>query len=605
MCGSVSAHLACLAASSLACWCSDAAASLRTSNPHAAPNQFRLPAPATLLELGRPASRPHHLPLLHRVQPRQPRASPPATALPRPTTVTGLPTEQTRARRDRWALLGLCLAGFAWRVAGLGFQSLWRDEVDSLRFATRPLAELLRTFSKPGENGPLFFLALRPWLAAAGQSEFALRFPSAVAGALAIPLVYVLARRLMRIAAGNDAAPTGMAAANVPLVTALLVAINPYLTWYSQEGKMYAWLVVLVLCTHLAFLAAVGSSMNPSHAASRFGNWLRWLLYLALLALSVLTHALAVLVVAVHALWLLALMPASRRSWLPFALTLLAPALPYFALVGWWQLRLFFDPQFQTGHPVVPLTDMASVLLVGFSHGVAAPLNLLILSGLLFVSLVGLVFGARRIGNGDRWSGARLAAMLLIWLVVPLLALFAISLRKPLFTDRYLIWTLPALAMALALGVSALRHTWRPLGWIALGGLVSLGLLVGWRQAHVPIKADFRAAAAYVQAHRQPDDRLLFLIPHARYTFEYYAGQQTGWIDGPYTNSGNLPEQVADEMARALAGAPAVWLVASEVRLWDERGLVRGWLENNARPTDDAQFTRVQVLRYALPAPER
>jgi hypothetical protein len=90
----------------------------------------------------------------------------------------------------RLLMLGILLGAWAWRLAGLTSQSLWRDEVDSLRFATRPLPEVLAAFTRPGENGPLFYLLLRPWLALAGHSEFALRFPSVLMGVLAIPLIF-------------------------------------------------------------------------------------------------------------------------------------------------------------------------------------------------------------------------------------------------------------------------------------------------------------------------------------------------------------------------------------------------------------------------------
>lgn len=503
---------------------------------------------------------------------------------------TDSPATRRRRATDRTALLGLCLAAFAGRLAGLTAQSLWRDEVDSLRFAGRPLAELLHMFVKPGENGPLYFLLLRPWLELAGQSEFALRWPSAAAGVLAVPLVYALTRLILRLTGGGPHA--GLTLNNVPLVTALLVAINPYLIWYSQEGKMYAALVVLVLAAHLAFLAAVAH-----------GRWWRWLVYLALLAVSALVHVLAVLMVLVHAVWLGCLWPQSRRSVLPFAVTLLVPALPYFALAGWWQVRLFLSPDFQTGHAVVPLPQLAAALLTGAGQGVAAPASPWILAGLIFLALAGATLGVTGDGMTQRRAGLRLAAMTVSWLALPALALFAISLRKPLFTDRYVIWTLPALAMLLALGLKAVARAWRPLGWLSLGLVVTVALQAGWRQAHTPIKADFRAAAAYVQAHRQPGDRLLFQIPYVRYNYEYYAGAQSDWADGPYTNNDNPPQQVAAEMAQATAGAPAVWLVLSEEPLWDRRALARQWLEEHGQRTDQATFARVQITRYALSGP--
>jgi len=96
----------------------------------------------------------------------------------------------------RWALVAVIGLAFALRVIGLDGQSLWRDEVDAIRFAQSSLPDLLRTFVTPGQNGPLYFLLLRPWLSLAGRSEFALRFLSLLFGVLAVPLTYRLAREL-------------------------------------------------------------------------------------------------------------------------------------------------------------------------------------------------------------------------------------------------------------------------------------------------------------------------------------------------------------------------------------------------------------------------
>ena len=158
-----------------------------------------------------------------------------------------------KARRTELLALILAWLALALRVFGLGFQSLWRDEVDALRFATRALPELLETFRTPGENGPFFFLALQPWLTVGGHSEFALRFPSACAGTLAVPVIYVLVKRL----AGRRPA----------LIAALLAATAPYLVWYGQDAKMYAALTLLV---PLSLWLTV-------ETAQRGGLW-RWLL---------------------------------------------------------------------------------------------------------------------------------------------------------------------------------------------------------------------------------------------------------------------------------------------------------------------------------------
>ena len=171
----------------------------------------------------------------------------------------------------RWPLLGLTWLAFALRMAGVTAQSLWRDEVDALIFATQPLTELLAMFRQPGQNGPLFFLALRPWLAAVGQSELALRLPSALAGALAVPIFYALVRRVI-----HDRQPAAIAA--------LLMATAPYLVWYGQEAKMYAALTVLA-----------PASLLLTVEVSRRGGWWRWVSLYVITSLCFYTHLLAAL----------------------------------------------------------------------------------------------------------------------------------------------------------------------------------------------------------------------------------------------------------------------------------------------------------------------
>ena len=110
----------------------------------------------------------------------------------------------------RLALVILTLVAFAWRAQGLAWQSLWRDEVDAIYFATRHLPETLMMFVQPGQNGPLYFVALRPWFDLMGTSEFALRYPSAVAGTLATLLTWQVARRLLPLTPAEGGAETSL-----------------------------------------------------------------------------------------------------------------------------------------------------------------------------------------------------------------------------------------------------------------------------------------------------------------------------------------------------------------------------------------------------------
>ena len=97
---------------------------------------------------------------------------------------------------SRFLLLAAVLLAFFWRTTRLDFQSLWRDEVDAIYFAVRPLAETLAMFVQAAQNGPLYFLGLRPWFAVAGTTEFALRLPYFLVAVAGLLLFFFAAPRL-------------------------------------------------------------------------------------------------------------------------------------------------------------------------------------------------------------------------------------------------------------------------------------------------------------------------------------------------------------------------------------------------------------------------
>lgn len=497
-------------------------------------------------------------------------------------------------RVPRTALLVLALVwlAFALRAGRLDYQSLWRDEVDTLRFATGALSDLLSAFRAPGQNGPFFFLALRPWLTIAGQSEFALRFPAAWTGTLAVPVVYVLTGRLAGRRAG--------------LVAAALAATAPYLVWYGQEAKMYAALTLLVPL-----------SLWLTIEAAQRGGWWRWLLLYVVTSLCFYTHLLAALIVPVQVLWLLMLPTGFRpaRRWATAGAYAAALVLPYLPLAQ-WQVDML-SARVGTGHPFLPLADILAVLAVAFSNGVlpvrtalsVAPAALALLAGVALWPAAARAGSVEHLAAGTRW---RTVALLTIWLLLPPLATYAISLRVPVFADRYLIWSMPAYLALAGAGVVALAAIWRPLGLVAIGGVLLVNGMGVWTQGSRPVKSDFRAAAAFVLAHWQPGDLLIYQIPYIRYAFTYYTSRAGGttevsppaaerpWMDGPYTNNGATEAAVADEMARGTAGWRAAWLVASEVPMWDARDLTRKWLSAHGTITHHADFTRVSVTRYAF-----
>src|SRR5918993_5800477 len=101
--------------------------------------------------------------------------------------------------REGWALLALLaimFLGAVLRFYGLGFQSLWGGELASWDISTRETISQVVGGVRSDDHPPLYFLILRfsQWIF--GDSEWALRLPSALAGWLCIPAIYLLGKRL-------------------------------------------------------------------------------------------------------------------------------------------------------------------------------------------------------------------------------------------------------------------------------------------------------------------------------------------------------------------------------------------------------------------------
>lgn len=499
-----------------------------------------------------------------------------------------------RPSRSVWPMVGLLTVAFAVRVLTLTAQSLWRDEVDALRFATAPWPELLSTFTRPGWNGPLYFAVLRGWIALTGQSEFALRYLSLLLGVIAIALAFALARRLAGVI--------------VAILCSVFFAISPYFIWYSQEVKMYT----LILAMATLAIYALRRAVQTNRAV-----W--WATVVVTTSVAFYSHILAALLIPVEMILALVwgLGTRGQRWWIGALASFACLTLPYLPLLR-WQWPLVFTPA-QTGYTFYPFQDMLLVMLNGFSTGISGqlvnvayelvarasalwigsrPSDVTVDSGLVYTMPLwpaGLLLVVGLVISETRW---RDKAALLVWLLLPPLALYLISLNRPIFTDRYLIWIGPAFYLAVALGVTAFWRLARPIGAIALIAALGVAAMGTYFQASTPIKSDLRGVARHLDAHYAPGDLIIFQIPYIHYTFDYYYHKPYDWAEGLFTNYGMSDAEVDAQMRRQVTSRKTVWLVASEMEMWDSKLQVWKWLESHARRQEATVFAQVVLYRY-------
>ncbi|MGC8894025.1 MAG: glycosyltransferase family 39 protein [candidate division WOR-3 bacterium] len=155
--------------------------------------------------------------------------------------------------------------------AGLGRMSIWIDEAVSYNCSVGPW---LRFHIGETNIPPMYYLLANLCLNIRNSETF-LRLPAAMAGALCVPVAYMLAGEL------------GFSRVAKALI-ALVVSLSPWLFLYSQEARSYSLLMLFSLLSALAFLRM-----------DRGKQW--WLLGGIFLAMGFWSHYVIVFVLA--ALW--------------------------------------------------------------------------------------------------------------------------------------------------------------------------------------------------------------------------------------------------------------------------------------------------------------
>jgi uncharacterized membrane protein len=181
---------------------------------------------------------------------------------------------------EAWLVGGLLLLGGVLRFATLGTQSYWFDEAQAAHELHLSLGSMFSSMLDVETAPPLYFVLGWAWAHVFGAGEVALRSLSALAGTALIPIAYLCGRELLSRRAG--------------VLAAALVAVSPFMIWYSQEAREYMLLAAFCGASLLCFIRAL---RDPSR-----GNLAWWTLFSVL---ALLTHYFAGFLVAPEAVWLL------------------------------------------------------------------------------------------------------------------------------------------------------------------------------------------------------------------------------------------------------------------------------------------------------------
>jgi len=150
-------------------------------------------------------------------------------------------------KKEIAVLLFIIFAGGILRLVHLGSNSLWNDELDSwwrsstTCFSTVINKVITSDMHPPGYHSFLYFIERY-----IGDSEYVLRFPSLIAGILAIYLIFLIGRLLYSSREG--------------LISAAFMAFLWAPIYYSQEARMYSFLLLVSLVTVYFWIKIIQST---------------------------------------------------------------------------------------------------------------------------------------------------------------------------------------------------------------------------------------------------------------------------------------------------------------------------------------------------------
>ncbi|MEU1128985.1 glycosyltransferase family 39 protein [Streptomyces sp. NPDC005900] len=419
--------------------------------------------------------------------------------------------------------------------------SMWRDEAATWMAAHRTIPDLCHLTGEADVVHGLYYLLMHGVFAVCGDSLLTLRLPSVLAMAGAAATTAALGRRL----AGDRAG----------LASGIAFAILPSTQHYAQEGRSYA-LVVAAVAVGTCMLVTLAWDGGTGRAGVR-----RWTAYVGAMLTAGLLNWFSLLALCAHAVTVLM---AHRRGaphlltrWSTAAATVVLGALP---------LIVVSRSQAQQVAWIRPLTWSTALVP-------------------LLLPALGLVCG-RLLTRRGRPTGAASATATpvpagtaatsptattvtvgLPLLVAPVLGLLLVSLVKPLYIDRYVLYANVGLGVLVGTAACALVRTRRGLTTLVLAAsaaLLPLQLALRAPQSRVD---DVLAPAEAVARAARPGDGVLFIPSLRRDTAEVsptsFAGLDDLALARTPTASGTLQgrESTPRRIRRAMLGKHRILVV--------------------------------------------
>jgi hypothetical protein len=549
-----------------------------------------------------------------------------------------------------WAAIIITLIGGLLRVLLLGTKGMWLDETFSVWLANHSVVDMLEWIVRIDQHPPLYYLLLHYWITLNGDTPYDVRLLSVLFGVGAIPMIYLIGKRMSGVAAG--------------LAAALFLALSPFHIYFAQETRMYTLLTfnaavaiyaLVRLLTDSRSVGPIGSQFREYlHAWCRLGavepeamgefsyeeksrnqtgwrawvfrhRWnpiqtietdLAWVAFIVFSAATMFTHNTAVLFPLAANIFVLGLMLFQRIKRPGAQLAFQAPSSGNWAkaqvgIFFLWSPWLFFFikqasavyQRFWIPEPTWGAVTQTLRFFLNASWPISAN------QATATWTLYGLALCLGVVHYRKQFSRFLFLAVLF---TVPFLGELIVSIRRPIFYDRTLIWITIPLFLVLAAGVVQFRLRFLMIvavGILGANNLFSVGDYYRFYQ-----KENWRTAAGYVANFAEKDDLVLFNSNFVEIPFDYYFKTYEDMYSLQVVKQGvpldlfdsgilepKMTESDIPKLISSLHGHSRVWLVYSHHWYTDPMGLVPQTLASQMKLIQKRDFYGGQVQLYGEP----
>jgi mannosyltransferase len=549
-----------------------------------------------------------------------------------------------------WLVIPITLVGGFLRLLYLGKEGMWLDETFSVWMASQSIADMLQWIVRIDQHPPLYYLLLHYWVAHNGDTPYYTRLLSVLFGAGTIPIIYLIGKR--------------MSGAVMGLAAAVFLALSLFNIFFAQETRMYTLLTFNAAVAIYALVRLLTDSHSGKPIGSQFREYLHawrtggpvdadnkeafsykdeiryqsgwrawifrhrwlpirtietdlaWIVFIVFSAATMLSHNTAVFFIFAINIFVLGLIliQSIKKSKSPPGFQ--APSIGnwvkaqigIFVLWSPWIVPFFRQASiiYQRFWIPEPTWDSVIQVLKTFLYpSVQNPASQVTVIWALYV----LVLGLGLVHFRKKFSYFLFLAALV---AIPFLGELIVSIRRPIFFDRSLIWTTIPLYLLVAAGITQLKF--RPLAILMLGVLGTLNLFSVGDYYRLNQKEDWDTAAGYVAYYVEKDDLILFNSNFVEIPFNYYfRTYETKWriqvekqgFPLDLFESGILePEMTANDIPRLISLMQQynrIWLVYSHETYTDPMGLIPETLASQKKLTRTLEFYGGQVQLYETP----